>query len=128
MAERWSKRGGPGLPLPFMDTDASGSVWSDLANSPEGREACGWALAEVPEEVTMAQARLALVAFGRLAEADAWVAAQDEETRSDWRSAERVRRTAPRILAAADALGWTEDFLDDLFFAAAAVPIRQGRS
>jgi hypothetical protein len=122
VATLWSKDGGPPTTLPPHDSDATGSVWSDLANSPEGRAACGWAPASVPAEVTMAQARVALLNAGHLADVDAWVETQDAETQIYWKSSYRVRRAAPKLLEAAAAKGWSSDFLDALFIAAAAVP------
>lgn len=122
MAGRWSKNGGPAEALPFVDRDSQGRAYSNLAANPGGREACGWAPAGVPEEVTMAQARLALLQAGLLAEVDAWVETQDEATKIFWASSYRVRRSASQLVTAAAAKGWSDDFLDQLFFAAAAIP------
>jgi hypothetical protein len=121
MPDRWSKNGGPAASLPFRDQDAAGQVWSNLADNPAGRVACGWAPAGVPEEVTLAQARAALLRSGQLAAVDAWVQTQDQETQIFWTSTPFVRRTAPKLLAGAAALGWSDALLDELFFQAAAI-------
>jgi hypothetical protein len=121
VTERWSKNGGPAQALPFMDQDAAGNGWTNLANNPEGRAACGWIPAGVPEQVTLAQARIALLNAGLLEEVDAWVAGQDTATQIFWASSYVIHRTAPKLLAAAAAKGWDDAFLDELFFAAAEV-------
>jgi hypothetical protein len=38
----YQKNNSAPLPLPFSDFDEGGNNWTDLANSPEGREATGW--------------------------------------------------------------------------------------
>lgn len=38
----YRRDGGEPRPLPFSAMDASGNNWTDLANNPEGREACGF--------------------------------------------------------------------------------------
>ncbi|MDZ4372672.1 MAG: hypothetical protein U1C74_14775 [Phenylobacterium sp.] len=121
---RWSRHGGPGQALPFADADAAGSSWTDLANSPEGRAACGWAPAPVPAEVTMAQARGALREFDLLTPVDAFVAAQGPTVRTEWFTRTTVRRNAALLAACAAQMGWSEAFLDELFHVAAAIPSR----
>lgn len=39
----WQKNDGAPQSLPFQDAEADGTVWTDLANNPEGRQRCGWA-------------------------------------------------------------------------------------
>lgn len=46
-ANLWRKAGRAPGPLPFFDVDAAGQPWTDLVNSPEGRDACGYI--EAPE-------------------------------------------------------------------------------
>ncbi len=122
MAQRWRKHGGRAVQLPEVDRDAAGLTWTSLADNPEGREACGWTPAEVPELVSMSQARAALRDAGLLAEIDAWVAEQDEEIQLAWRTGAVIRRHTPTLLAAAEAKGLSAEQLDDLFFAAEAAP------
>jgi hypothetical protein len=119
----WTKPGRPAQPLPTRDVDDAGSVWTDLADSAEARAACGWTEADVPHQVAMVQARLALRDAGLLAAVDAFVAGQTEEVRIAWGTSAVVRRDAPLLAAAAGAMGLTTDQLDALFFAAAAVPL-----
>ncbi|HEX8446273.1 MAG TPA: hypothetical protein VF649_06630 [Sphingomonas sp.] len=38
----WMRAGGEPQPLPYFDQDADQNLWSDLANNPDGRVACGW--------------------------------------------------------------------------------------
>lgn len=38
----FSKNGGTPATLPFMDTDADGNAWTNLAENEDGRIACGW--------------------------------------------------------------------------------------
>jgi hypothetical protein len=43
MSEIWYRRnGGAPAPLPSFAVDEAGNNWTDLANNPEGREACGF--------------------------------------------------------------------------------------
>lgn len=121
---RWRKAGGPPGKLPFMDASAGGVVWTDLANSAEGREACGWTVALVPQLVRKEQADAALAEAGLLGELEGWLATQPDDLRAAWRGTDVVRRHAPLLLAAAEAKGWDEALLDTLFFAADAAPLK----
>jgi hypothetical protein len=76
--------------------------------------------------VTMRQARLALLAAGRLAQANAVLNALPPSPHKDgalieWEYATTVRRDAPLIAAMTTALGLTDEQVDDLFVAAAAL-------
>lgn len=44
----YRKNGGEPQNLPFRDRDGSGNSWTDLANNPDARTACGWEAA--PDE------------------------------------------------------------------------------
>lgn len=76
----------------------------------------------VPAEVTMRQARLALLQAGKLADVDAAINALSEPQKSaariEWEYSGTVRRRQPLVLALAPALGLTEAQLDALFVAA----------
>lgn len=75
--------------------------------------------------VTMRQARLALLAAGVLGDVAPALAALPSPHRDaaeiEWEYASEVRRDAPLIAAIGSALGLTEDQIDDLFEAAAAL-------
>ena len=75
--------------------------------------------------VTMRQARLALLAAGVLGDVAPALAAlpspQRDAAEIEWEYASEVRRDAPLIAALGSALGLTEDQIDDLFEAAAAL-------
>lgn len=119
---RWSKNGGPAQALPNADQDATGAWWTGLADNPAGRAACGWAEAGVPDQVTMAQARIALRNAGvDLAELDAWVATQSADTQEFWTRSAVIHRASTVLAAAAAARGWDDAALDNLFIAAAAI-------
>ncbi len=118
---RWRKNGGPSVAeLPAYDQDAEGGVWTSLATNEEGRAACGWAEAGVPDQVGMAEARIALAEAGLLEEIDAWVASQGIEIQELWRRP-TIRRNAPVLLSAAGARGMSADQLDQLFIRAEAI-------
>ena len=121
---RWSRDGGPARALPSFDRDATGATWTDLANSEAGRMACGWAeLPGVPAEVTMAQARVALLQAGLLPAVDAFVAASaDEEAKIFWASSPTLHRESDRLADLAAAFGMSGAGLDALFIAAGLIP------
>lgn len=79
----------------------------------------------VPSEVTMRQARLALLGAGKLAAVDAAINGLPEPQRSaariEWDYSSTVRREQPLVLGLAPALGLTSGQLDALFIAAAAL-------
>lgn len=79
----------------------------------------------VPAEVTMRQARLALLGAGKLAAVDAAIDAlpdpQKAAARIEWDYSSTVRRQQPLVLALAPALGLSTGQLDALFIAAAAL-------
>jgi hypothetical protein len=102
--------------------------------TPEAREA--WGLVELPEPtppetpapptiptvVTPRQARLALLAAGKLTEVEAVIAAADPAIKITWEYALEIRRDDPLIAAMAGGIGLTEAELDALFVAAAQIP------
>lgn len=75
--------------------------------------------ARVPAQVTMRQARLALLQYGVLAQVNAALAAmpgaEGEAARIEWEYAQEVRRDAPLVAGMAQALWLTEADLDSLF-------------
>lgn len=76
----------------------------------------------VPAEVTMRQARLALLQAGKLAAVDAAINGMSEPaktaSRIEWEYSGTVKRNQPLVLALAPALGLTSAQLDALFVAA----------
>jgi hypothetical protein len=80
---------------------------------------------DVPQSVTMRQARLALLGAGVLATVNAAIASmpgdQGEAARIEWEYARDVLRDSPLIGGLMPALGMTEQQIDQLFIAAAAL-------
>ena len=79
----------------------------------------------VPRTVTMRQARLALLAAGKLELVEAAIDAMAEPARSaariEWEFSNEVHRTQPLVLGLAPALSLTTEQLDALFIQAAAL-------
>lgn len=80
---------------------------------------------DVPQAVTMRQARLALLGAGLLSQANAAIAsmpgAEGEAARIEWEYAQEVRRDSVLVQSLVPALGMNEAGLDALFTAAAAL-------
>ena len=77
--------------------------------------------ATVPAQVTMRQARLALLAAGLLGAVETAIAGAGAAAQIEWEYAQVVERNAGLVPAMATALGMTERQIDDLFIAAAAL-------
>ena len=97
--------------------------WLELGNTPQA--------ADVPApqkitKVTMRQARLALLGAGKLPAVNAAIAAmpgaQGEAARIEWEYSQEVQRDRGLVSALSSQLGMTEEQLDALFTAAAAIP------
>lgn len=82
-------------------------------------------LAAVPAEITMRQARLALLGAGKLAAVDAAINAMTEPAKSaakiEWEYSNTVQRHNGFVAALGPALGLTDAQIDALFVAAAAL-------
>lgn len=80
----------------------------------------------VPSEVTMRQARLALLGAGLLPSVTAAIDALSEPTRTaariEWEYSTTVQRHRGLVQQLGTALGMTNEQLDALFIAAAAIP------
>jgi hypothetical protein len=78
---------------------------------------------DVPPEVTMRQARLALNAIGKLASVDSAIAAMADPAKTqaqiEWEYSSTVQRTKPLVLQLGAALGLSSADLDQLFITAA---------
>ena len=79
----------------------------------------------VPQEVTMRQARLALLGAGNLSAVNAAIAGMTgtagDAARIEWDYSSSVKRTQPLVLQMGAALGLTKAQLDQLFITAAAL-------
>lgn len=82
-------------------------------------------VAPVPAEVTMRQARLALLAAGKLAAVEAAIDAMAEPTRTgariEWEYSNALQRDNALVAALGPALGLSTNDVDNLFRAAAAI-------
>lgn len=76
---------------------------------------------QVPQVITIRQAKLALLAAGLLDDVDDAVAASDRATQIEWEYATDVQRNWPTIAAVASVAGLTDEQVDGLFIAAAAL-------
>lgn len=79
--------------------------------------------ARVPQTVTRFQARAALHLAGHLEAVETLMANPEAPVmaRLAWTDAQEFRRTSPTVLAMSQALGLTDDQLDELFTAAAQI-------
>lgn len=77
---------------------------------------------DVPQAVTMRQARLALLAANMLTTVNTAIAAmpgaEGEAARIEWEYAQEVRRDSPLVSALSVAFGWTGAQLDAMFISA----------
>ena len=81
--------------------------------------------ATIPKTVTMRQARLALLAAGKLDQVNAAIAAMPEPQRSaaniEWEYAQAVQRSSALVIGLAEGLGMYPEEMDALFVAAASL-------
>ena len=75
----------------------------------------------VPKQVTMRQARLALLGAGLLDTVETAIAGAGPAAKIEWEYAQEVQRAAGLVPAMATALGMSEAQIDALFIAAAAL-------
>ena len=75
----------------------------------------------IPQSVTMRQARLALLGAGLLDTVETAIAGVGPAAKIEWDYATEVQRASGLVPAMATALGLTEDQIDALFIAAAAL-------
>lgn len=76
---------------------------------------------QVPQVVTIRQAKLALLQAGLLDDVDVAVAQADRATQIEWEYATEVRRDWPTLLTLQTALGLPDQQVNDLFISAALI-------
>ena len=76
---------------------------------------------QVPQVVTIRQAKLALLQAGLLDDVDAAVAQADRATQIEWKYATEVTRSWQTLLTIQAVLGLSEQRVDDLFITAATL-------
>jgi hypothetical protein len=104
--------------------DAWVQQWTVRAATPEEQAAIDEDdKVPVPQEVSMRQARLALLARGVLGQVDAAIESlpspDREAARIEWDYSSVVARNSPLVMMMGAALGLDDDALDDLFISAA---------
>jgi hypothetical protein len=111
--------------LPVVDTEDEATEHGDAVLTVEDgrvRRHRPSASPVVPQEVTMRQARLALLGAGLLPGVDAAIESLDEPHRTaariEWEYAQAVERYSPLTEMLGSALGLTSESIDALFFAA----------
>jgi hypothetical protein len=115
--------------MPYVDRDQDGRIVGIYAVAQRDYQEYvdgDVKLAEAPpQEVTMRQARLALLAAGKLAGVDAAIDAlpepQKTAARITWDYSSVVLRHQPLVLQLAPAIGLTDAQLDNLFLQAKAL-------
>ncbi len=102
-------------------TDEQGVVHTVAEQEAQAREQDR--KSKVPQKVFMRQARLALLAAGKLAQVNSAIAALPEPLKSqvdiEWNYASEVERTWPSLVQLTQSLGMTDLELDNLFIEAA---------
>lgn len=76
---------------------------------------------DVPEFVTMRQARLALLSVGKLAAVESAIQQAGDAAKIEWEYAQELRRDHPLVSAMGSALGLPAAELDQLFVQAATL-------
>ena len=75
----------------------------------------------VPQAVSRFQARAALHIHGVLADVETAVNSADPIAQIAWADAQQFERQSPTIASIADALGWSDAFVDALFITAGGI-------
>lgn len=102
------------VPVPDPASVAPGHLWDGEAFAPSPPAA-----PPPVQAVTMRQARLALLATGKLDDVEAAIAAAPRAVRIEWEYATQIERASPIVAAIAAELDLDEAALDALFAAAA---------
>lgn len=78
-------------------------------------------LVQVPQVITIRQAKLALLSAGLLDDVDAAIAQADRATQIEWEYATEVHRNWPTLRSVQGAVGLTDEQVDELFIRAASL-------
>lgn len=78
-------------------------------------------LVQVPQAITIRQAKLALLSAGLLDDVDAAIAQADRATQIEWEYATEVHRNWPTLRSVQGAVGLTDEQVDELFILAASL-------
>lgn len=112
--------------MPYIDRNPSGKIIGIYANKQKDEQefvVSAEMPAQIPQCVTMRQARLALLQAGKLESVKNVIAAmtgtQGESARIEWDYSNEVQRDQPLTIALAQAIGMTEAEMDALFIEAA---------
>jgi hypothetical protein len=108
--------------MPLYRATAEGPV--ELTPEEESEMLALWeanSAPQVPTVVTQRQARLALYNAGVLGAVNQAVASADELTQITWEYAQEVRRTDPYVSMLGQAIGLTDEQIDELFITAATL-------
>lgn len=76
---------------------------------------------QVPQAITIRQAKLALLSAGLLDDVDAAIAQADRATQIEWEYATEVHRNWPTLRSVQGAIGLTDEQVDGLFIRAASL-------
>lgn len=109
-----------GTVFPYPALESFGfayQAWLDDGNTPIPAEP------PIPQEVTMRQARLALLAIGKLASVEVYINSLTDPPKSaariEWEVSNTVKRDNEFVLMIGEMLGMSEQDLDTLFIEAA---------
>lgn len=75
----------------------------------------------VPVFISRLQAKAVLMLRGHLEDVEAILAVEHPLTRLAWTEAQTFCRTAPLIISVANQMGWSPEYVDDLFREAKAI-------
>ena len=78
-------------------------------------------IVQVPQVITIRQAKLALLSAGLLDDVDAAIAQADRATQIEWEYATEIHRNWPTLRSVQGAIGLTDEQVDGLFIRAASL-------
>ena len=78
-------------------------------------------LVQVPQVITIRQAKLALLSAGLLDDVDAAITQADRATQIEWEYATEVHRNWPTLRSVQGAVGLTDEQVDELFIRAVSL-------
>ncbi len=108
--------------LDFMPNLLDAEIGGQIGDTWDGENFTPKApVVEVPKEVTMRQAELALLAAGLLDDVEDFIATLTREAQITWKRSSVVQRSNPLIAVVANANGMTTAQIDQLFITAAGL-------